>query len=229
MPPSPEELDANVRGARRLLSASFPPVAFVLGAYLLCSDRAFALLAFFGKRLHRRLRQAWRLAYLWANLLVAGALLYTLVYACVMGTALSDGATICTGRPLLQRQCFISTCLSLLGMLFGILCDRVVVPLLGIRDLGAFASCGWRDRLRLAVAVGTAWLSAVDADSATLVVLGALLAQRALAAVDARAAYCAAFGHKAYAAFLMTLSLTGHCDGFRKRDIVAATVAVAAL
>ena len=79
------------------------------------------------------------------------------------------------------------------------------------------------------MAVGTAWLSAVDADSAALVVLGALLAQRALAAVDARAAYCAAFGHKAYATFLMTLSLTGRCDGFRKRDIVAATVAVAAL
>ena len=48
--------------------------------------------------------------------------------------------------------------------------------------------------------MATAWLAAVDADASALVVLGAMLAQRALAAVDERAAYCAVAGHQAYAA-----------------------------
>jgi len=226
---SPEAVEEGIRNARRMLSASFPPVGLMLGAYLLCTDYAFALLKFFGKRLHRRLRQAWRGVYLGLNLVVAGLLLYTLAHACVFATAFSDGATVCTGRPLLQRQCFLATLMALLYMFVALFCDRVVVPFLGICDLGAFASRGWRDRLRLSVAMATAWLAAVDADASALVVLGAMLAQRALAAVDERAAYCAVAGHKAYAAFLMTLALTQRCEAFSKRDIVAATVAVAAL
>ena len=226
---NPDEVRAHIEHGRRLLSGAFPPVALILGAYLLCTDYAFAILGFFGKRLHRRLRQLWRATYLWANLAVACALLYTLAYACVFSTAFSDGATVCTGKPLLQRHCFLATTIALLATLFAILCDRVVVPFLGIRDLGAFASRGWRDRLRLTVAVATAWMSAVDADSAALVVVGALLAQRALAAIDERAAYCAVAGHKCYATFLMTMALSGNCEAFSKRDIVGAAVAVAAL
>ena len=73
----PDEVRAHIEHGRRLLSGAFPPVALILGAYLLCTDYAFAILGFFGKRLHRRLRQLWRAMYLWANLAIACALLYS--------------------------------------------------------------------------------------------------------------------------------------------------------
>ena len=133
--------------------------------------------------------------YLWANLAIACALLYTLAYACVFSTAFSDGATVCTGKPLLQRHCFLATTIALLATLFAILCDRVR-PVLGDRDLGALRVArparpaavdrGHRDRVdvrrrrRLRRARG-----------------GRRRARaRALAAVDERAAYCAVAGHK---------------------------------
>lgn len=231
----------HLKHVQSLVGASFPAAGLTLGAYILASDKLFWILSFFGKRLHHRLRRAWRFWFVGANVLLFGALHVTLVHACAPPTVAAlapafgasadaaDARCARSLRPLEHRQCQVASCVATLLVFFALWVDRAARPFLNVRtDIGI--ACGFLDRIRYGCGLATAWMMLADADAMAVLVLSALTAQRWIGAVSARGSWTYVLAHKAGAGALMARVLAGWCTAqVRAKHAVAGFVAVSLL
>lgn len=234
----------HLKHVQSLVGASFPAAGLTLGAYILASDKLFWILSFFGKRIHHRLRRAWRFWFVGANVLMFGAIHFTLLNACAsptlaalapafgaFGTADADADAQCARslRPLEHRQCQVASCVATLLIFFALWVDRAARPFLNVRtDIGI--ACGFLDRIRYGCGLATAWMMLADADAMAVFVLSALTAQRWIGAVSARGSWTYVLAHKVGVGALMARVLAGWCTAqVRAKHAVAGFVAVSLL
>jgi hypothetical protein len=229
----------HLKHVQSLVGASFPAAGLTLGAYILASDKLFWILSFFGKRIHHRLRRAWRFWFVGTNVLLFGALHFTLLNACArptlealapaFGTADADAQCARSLRPLEHRQCQVASCVATLLIFFALWVDRAARPFLNVRtDIGI--ACGFLDRIRYGCGLATAWMMLADADAMAVFVLSALTAQRWIGAVSARGSWTYVLAHKVGVGTLMARVLAGWCSAqVRGKHAVAGFVAVSLL
>ena len=158
-----------------LFGAAFPPVVLMTLGYAGLGNAVFAVNRVVGRRLNARLRRWSRRCYLAINT-VAGAILHcALLNYCYASDA-------CAARPLEGQGCLgmASVAVLCLGAVRG--ADRVIVPLLDVRDCPGY-EVGFRARIAHGIVLCVTWMCISEGEVLVIVLLLATTARRTFAMV----------------------------------------------
>ena len=213
--------DATTTRVLTLFSLTVPAIIFFLVTYVALTEHVFGMSYVIGRRLGRRLRAGFRVAYLLIASVVAGLFHAALLLRCTL-----DEFSLCPAVLLGERRCLAPSASACLAVVVAISLERVFVPMLDLWRVTPYEH-GTYSRAVNGAAVAVVWFCMAEEQLGAILLLCMLSSRRALALLP-RCNKLYGIFIKLYTVLHMSRVLAHRCGGSR-RLVVASTVSMLSL